>query len=131
VQRAHVIVLVVLVSAGAATSASAQLENFKCYKARDLSAPRFQSTTVDLADQFPNDGTFAIRKPTMFCTPVDLNAGGVDNTLDHFTCYKIKGPMLAQADRPNVEVMNDLGALQLQAKKPRVLCVPSTETVLP
>jgi hypothetical protein len=62
---------------------------------------------------------------------VDKNNEGILNTDDHLTCYKVKGPKLAPLDRPNVQVVNQLGTLQLQAKKAALLCVPSTKTILP
>jgi hypothetical protein len=47
------------------------------------------------------------------------------------TCYKIKGPKLVKSQRPNVQVANQLGTTKLQAKKPFLLCVPSSKTVIP
>lgn len=115
-----------------ASPASAQLDNFKCYKAKDLKNPKFVATNVDLEDQFAvNDGNFEAKKPFLFCNPVDVNGAGINNAIDHLTCYKIKGPKLLPNDRPDVEVVNQLGTTQLEAKKPFLLCVPSTKTVLP
>ncbi len=108
------------------------LDSYKCYKARDLRNPRFAGTNVQLADQFGvNDGAFDVGKPVMFCNPVDLNGSGIMNGTDHLTCYKVKGPVLAPDDRPTVDVQNDIALSQLRIKKPTLLCVPSTKTVLP
>jgi hypothetical protein len=118
--------------AAASASAVFDLDNFKCYKAKDLKMPKFAKTTVQLEDQFAvNDGTFEAKKPFLFCNPVDTNNGGINNLEDHLTCYKVKGPKLDSAQRPNVQVDNDLGTLKLQAKKPFLLCVPTTKTVIP
>jgi hypothetical protein len=116
----------------APSPAAAQLDNFKCYKAKDLKNPKFLKTTRDLSDQFAvNDGVVEAKKPYMFCNPVSVSGGGINNTLDHLTCYKIKGPKLLPADRPSVEVVNQLGTTQLQAKKAYLLCLPSTKTIIP
>lgn len=108
------------------------LDHFKCYKAKDLKNPKFEATTVSLSDQFGvNDGMFEVKKPFLFCAPADKNGEGIANPVDHLACYKVKGPKLDKADRPSVEVENQLGTLQLEVKKPFLLCVPSTKTVIP
>lgn len=114
-------------------SASAQnLDNFKCYKAKDLKMPKFTSQTVALEDQFGvNDGTFEAKKPFLFCNPVSVNNASIGNSVDHLTCYKVKGPKLDKTQRPNVQVANQLGTIKLQAKKPFLLCVPSSKTIIP
>lgn len=115
----------------APTPAAAQLDNFKCYKAKDLKNPKFVATTRTLSDEFAvNDGVFEAKKPFLFCTPVDVNGGGINNAVDNLTCYKVKGPKLLPVDRPKVEVGNQLGTTQLEAKKAFLLCVPSTKTIL-
>jgi hypothetical protein len=120
-----------LVFAFGVGTASAQLDNYKCYKAKDLKNPKFIKTTVGLEDQFAiNDGSFEAKKPALFCNPASLNGGGINNVLDHLTCYKIKGPK--QLAPVNVAISNQLGTtLKLAAKKPAYLCVPSTKTIIP
>ncbi len=116
---------------GAPSPAAAEfnLDSYKCYKAKDLKQPKFLATTVDLADQFAGaTGTYTVKKPFLFCNPVNKDGGGILNATDHLTCYKIKGPKF---DGPNVQVTNDLGpALQLDVRKPFLLCVPSLKEVL-
>ena len=121
----------VLLSAGPAFAQG--LENFKCYKAKDLKAPKFAAQTVTLEDQFGaiNDGQFEAKKPFLFCTPVSVNSVAIVNMVDHLTCYKVKGPKLDKLDRPSVEVANQLGTTKLEAKKPFLLCVPSSKTLIP
>ncbi len=107
-------------------------EHFKCYKAKDLKNPKFSPVNVLLNDQFGiNDGTFEVKKPFLACNPADKNGEGIYNFLDHLTCYKIKGPKLEKTDRPQVRVVNQLGTIDLEAKKPFLLCVPSAKTLLP
>ncbi len=122
----------VLIFAGAnPASAQFNLDHYKCYKVKDLKNPKFTKTSVNLTDQFGiNDGVFEAKKPFVFCNPVDKNGEGILNMDDHLTCYKAKGPKLLPSLRPNVEVVNQLGTLHLQAKKAFLLCVPSTKTVI-
>jgi hypothetical protein len=125
-------VLALAALASAPAFAQFNLDHYKCYKAKDLKNPKFAKTTVALADQFTvNDGNFEAKKPFLFCTPVDKNSEGIINAVDHLTCYKVKGPKLDKNDRPDVEVVNQLGTVRLNAKKPFLLCVPSEKTVLP
>lgn len=123
----------VVTSSSPAGALTFDLDNYKCYKVKDLKTPqKFQATTVDLADQFAvNDGNFTAKKPFLFCNPVDANGSGILNVSDHLTCYKVKGPKLNKEDRPHVEIVNQLGTTRLEAKKAFLLCVPSTETAVP
>lgn len=105
------------------------LDHYKCYKVKDLKNPKFVKSSVSLTDQFAiNDGVFEAKKPFMFCNPVDKNGEGILNTAEHLSCYKVKGPRLTPDQRPDVQVVNQLGTLQLQAKKAFLLCVPATKT---
>jgi hypothetical protein len=119
-----------LVTEGAdgAVIVTAGLDHFKCYKVKDLKQPKFAKTTVALADQFV-DGSADVKKPFLLCNPVSKNGEGINNSVDHLTCYKIKTPPLEP--RPNVQVSNQLGTLKLQAKKAFLLCVPSSKLDLP
>ena len=121
------------VSSSRAAALTFNLDNYKCYKVKDLKVPqRFEATTVDLADQFAvNDGNFTAKKPFLFCNPVDANGSSILNASDHLTCYKVKGPKLNREERPHVEIVNQLGTTRLEAKKAFLLCVPSTETLVP
>jgi hypothetical protein len=103
------------------------LDNFTCYKAKDLKAPKFQSTTLPVTDQF---GSFSaeVKKPFLLCNPTSVNGGAVNDVTGHLVCYKVKGPKLSP--RPSGKIGNALGELQLQASKPYVLCVPSSKTPL-
>ena len=105
---------------------AAALDNFKCYKAKDLKDPKFAATTVALADQFAvNDGDFEVKKPSLLCVPVDVNGSGTANPDELLTCYKSKGPKLDKNDRPRVEITNQFGTAQLEILKPASVCVAS------
>jgi len=122
--------LLLVCGVGSAT-AQFNLDHYKCYKVKDLKSPKFEKTLVSLTDQFGIvDGVYEAKKPYVFCNPVDKNGEGILNTEDHLSCYKAKGPQLNPSMRPNVQVVNQLGTLQLQAKKAFLLCVPATKTVI-
>jgi hypothetical protein len=111
---------------------SCGLDPFNCYRVRNLKNPRFERTDVALTDEFAvNDGTFTAVKPTYLCNPTSLDGVAVNNSDDHLTCYKIRGPALASSARPEIAVDDVFGSLELRVLKPRMLCVPSTKTVLP
>ncbi len=108
------------------------VDPFKCYKVKDLKNPKFTKTTVALQDQFEiNDGNFDVIKPFLLCNPANVDGEGIVNQADHLTCYKSKGPKLDPDQRPRVQAFNQLGPLELEAKKAFLLCIPSSKTVLP
>lgn len=106
-----------------------QRDNFKCYKVSDLKNPKFTAVDVTLDDRF-GQTTTNVSKPSMLCTPVDLNSTGTLLPNSPLACYKISDlavftPAVVGTDNPH------FGEVQLALKKPRTLCVPSTLTVLP
>jgi hypothetical protein len=108
------------------------LESFKCYKAKDLKQPKFTAMTVTVSDEFGvNDGSFTAEKPDLICNPAAVDGTPVTNPIDHLACYKISGPELAKADRPQFDAHDQLGTVRLRATKPALLCVPSSKTILP
>ena len=111
---------------------AATIDAYACHKAKDLENPKFVATTVELGDQLGvNDGSFTLKKPFLLCNPAGVNGEGIHDLEAHLACYKVKGPTLAAANRPNVQITDQLGSIQLQATKPVLLCVPSTKTVIP
>jgi hypothetical protein len=83
---------------------------------------------VNLLDQF-TDEDVDIKKPFLFCNPSEVDSQPINNPSDHLTCYKIKGGKLNP--RPQVEIDNLFGTSKLEIKKPFLLCVPSSKTVIP
>lgn len=115
---------------GASSAAAASLDNFKCYKAKDLKAPKFEKTALaSLADQFGNETDVLVKKPFLLCNPTSKDGEGIQNPAEHLVCYKLKPNKLEP--RPHVEVVNQLGTLQLEVSKSLLVCVPSKKTVLP
>jgi bacillolysin len=118
--------------AGVCSGSPPQLDAFKCYQARDLGDPPFVATQVSLEDPFAvNDGEFEVREPKLLCNPTSADDGTIDRPAAHLVCYQVKGPRLAAADRPRIEIANFLGTGALEIRKPSLLCVPSTMTVVP
>jgi len=114
------------------SGAAAGIDDFKCYKAKDLKNPKFAKTAVTLEDQFGvNDGEFTTTRPFLLCNPAADVGANPGNAEDHLVCYKTKGPKIDREQRPRVEVSDELGVVQLEVVKPQLLCVPSSKRVLP
>jgi hypothetical protein len=119
-----------LLGVALAAPAHAVLDHYKCYGAKDLKVPaKFQKTTVTTSDQFDALQSTEVKKPSFVCNPVSKNGSPIINPSDHLICYKIKdSPKL---DGPNVSITDQFGTLKLDAKKPKLLCVPGSKTVVP
>ena len=110
------------------------LDNFKCYRVRDLKTPKFAETTVSLSDQLAiNDGSVGVRKPFLYCKPVAMadeegnRVNDVRNPIDHLTCYKVRN---ADAAGQPVSVDNTIGSIVLRTRHAALLCVPSTSITI-
>jgi len=112
----------------AASSASA-LDNFSCYKAKDLKVPaKFVATTRTVSDQFQS-GAYDIKKPGLVCTPASINGGPIADPATHLNCYKVKGPKGLGA---NAAMVDQFGTVQVGVKgKAAFVCVPATKTIIP
>lgn len=107
---------------------AAALDNFQCYKEKDLKNPKFIATTRDINDQFLM-GTFDVKKPRYVCAPASVNGSGIVDTSTHLNCYKVKGPKGLGA---NAELTDQFGVLQVKVKgKASLLCVPATKVIIP
>jgi hypothetical protein len=108
------------------------LDHYKCYKVKDLKNPKFEKTKdpgISLNDQFGDESDIDVIKPFFICNPADKDSSGISNEDAHLCCYKIKAQKLAS--RPQVEIEDQFGTLQLEAIKPQILCQPCSKTVLP
>ena len=111
----------------AASSASA-LDNFSCYKAKDLKNPKFVATTRSVSDQFQS-GAYDIKKPGLVCTPASIDGGLIADPATHLNCYKVKGPKGLGA---NAQLVDQFGTVQVAVKgKAAFVCVPATKTIIP
>ena len=111
----------------AASSASA-LDNFTCYKAKDLKNPKFVATTRNVSDQFQS-GAYDIKKPGLVCAPSSIDGSVIADPASHLSCYKVKGPKGLGA---NAAIVDQFGAVQVAVKgKAAFVCVNATKTIIP
>ena len=77
---------------------------------------------------------YDLKKPKRLCNPVEKKVDGettfIQNTEAHLLCYGIKRPKGTPKDEKfrkvvGIYVNNQLGPLQVDAKKEKELCVPS------
>lgn len=111
------------------SAAQAQLDHYKCYQGKDLKNPKFVKVSVTTSDQIVPNETVQVQKVKFVCNPVSKNGSTINDPSAHLTCYQIKG--LNLAPRPKVEVSTQFQISQFEIKKPKLLCVPSTKTILP
>lgn len=106
------------------------IENFKCYKAKDLKNPKFGGGAALLSNRFASSGTVssAIMNPVRVCNPASTGSPVV-NQAAHLLCYKVKD--FSGFAGAEVTTQNALGGLRLKVKKATMLCMPSTLVVLP
>ena len=116
------------------------IDHFKCYKAGD--AGDFPGVaSIDVEDEFETGKSFRLKKPTMFCSPVDKNGEGLVDGTAYLACY---GSSYAKTDPPQVKFLtedrrsdNQFGPLQefgyelITAGGPRTLCLPTTKDGAP
>jgi len=113
---------------------STLVDHYKCYKTKVTEGtPEFEPQQVTLFDpNFNTEKLFDVKKPKLFCNPVDKNGEGIINPENHLMCYDVK---LAEGFEKNTKVSvftnNQFGNEQLDVKEEKQLCVPSTKTLLP
>jgi len=112
----------------APAAAHAQLEHYKCYQGKDLKNPKFVKVNVDTTDQITTENV-QVQKVKFVCNPVSKNGSTVNDMNAHLTCYQIKAANLSP--RPHVEVSTQFQISQFELKKAKLLCVPSTKTIIP
>ncbi len=100
------------------------LNHYKCYAASG--APL--DIGVVLLDQF-QARTALVLEPKLFCTPADKNGEGIDDPINHLTCYTTDpvGESPGLVPISNQFIAGD----QLQLFGPDLLCAPSTKQVPP
>jgi hypothetical protein len=117
------------------------INHYKCYDVKETKdTPRFVKRIVSLYDpNFEITQDFEVKKPKMLCNPVEkqvVNADGtvettpIQNPENHLMCYdikKVKGEL--KFEKRNVFTNNQFGPEQLDVKKEKQLCVPSTKTL--
>lgn len=102
----------------------------RCWKVKDLKNPKFvKQETVSADDELASD-TFDTKKPDLYCAPASVDGALVADAGSQLCCYKVKGNKL---DPPAVRATTgDVGgSLELEMKKPSLLCEPCTKIDLP
>ena len=61
--------------------------------------------------------------------PTSVNEGGIANPSDQLTCYQLKG--VSKFQKRDVAIQNQFGEFMLTVRAPNMLCVPSTQAVVP
>jgi hypothetical protein len=118
----------------APVTAQAQLDHYKCYQGKDLKAPKFTKLKCSnggittTSDQFTNE-CVDVQKVKFVCNPVSKNGSTINDPGAHLICYQIKGANLSP--RPHVQISTQFQISQFEIKKPKLLCVPGTKTILP
>jgi hypothetical protein len=108
------------------------MDHMKCWKVKDLKNPRFEKIKdpgVSLHDQFGDEDDVDVIKPFFVCNPADKNGSGIRDENAHLCCYKIKAQKVLP--RPQIEITDQFGTVQLEAIKPQILCQPCSKTELP
>lgn len=124
---------VALIAAGVglamAGSAAAQLDNYQCYKVKDLKNPKFVATTHAVTDQFLA-GPVVFKKPGLVCAPASIDGSVVADENTHLNCYKIKGPK--GLVKPRATMTDQFGTVDVELKaKAAFACLPAGKTLLP
>jgi hypothetical protein len=105
------------------------LDSYKCYQGKDLKNPKFQKLyCLDTSDQITT-GCVDLQKVKFVCNPVSVDGSTIVDMNAHLICYQIKGATLEP--RPHVEVNTQFQTSRFELKKPKLLCVPGTKTVIP
>lgn len=107
------------------------LDHFISYKVRRTQrTPKFEKQAVTLTDQFESNVLFEVKKPKELYNPAGKNGEGTVDPETHLVGYVIKRaksrpPQPKHVKRKNIIVVNQLGTLLVDTKKPARLLVPS------
>jgi hypothetical protein len=100
------------------------LDHYKCYGATGAQV----DIGVTLLDQF-QARTALVLEPKLFCTPADKNGEGIDDPINHLTCYSTNPVGQAPGLIPITNQF--LAGDQIDLLGPDLLCVPSTKQLVP
>ena len=113
-------------------NASHRVDHYLCYDVKESKDfPKFSKLTALVLDQFLSDPLMLeVKKPKLFCTPVDKNGEGIKFPDDDLLCYDAK-PAKGEPKFKKIkgiEVADQFGLLELEVKKEQRFCVPSLIT---
>jgi len=107
--------------AGGGVTLIPAMDDFSCYKAKDLKNPKFQKMSgVSLVDQFATRDA-SLKKPAFVCVPVNRDGSGTVQTTA-ICCYKSKEPK--PGSKTDVTTEDTLGTLDVRVVKAKMLCLP-------
>jgi hypothetical protein len=100
------------------------LDHYKCYVASGAQI----DLGVTILDQFQGRSALVI-EPKLFCTPANKNGEGIDDAINHLTCYSTTpvGQPPGLIPISNQFIAGD----QLELLSPDLLCAPSTKQLIP
>lgn len=117
-------------SAGTCAGSGFCLDRFKCYQGKDLKNPKFvKQVGVNTTDQIVTNQLVDAKKLKYVCVNADVNGGGIENPNAYLACYLLKAPSLAP--RPSLEVSTQFQMSRFEAKKGKLICLPSSLVVVP
>jgi hypothetical protein len=112
----------------------AAVDHFECHTVSKTrgTAKFVPQLRVLVEDQF-GQLTLNVTRPTRLCAPVNQNGGepGAETHLPHLMCYAVKvsrGTPKFVKKTPVFVNNQEFGALTIDVKKPRELCVPSLKS---
>jgi hypothetical protein len=107
------------------------VDHYQCYQVKIASrTDRFpKGLTVTMVDQFAEPlRTFSVRKPKVFCNPVNVDGGGIKNPDGHLVCYQVR----SAAGEPRLVITGPVQVADrfvaeaaLSKLKEDLLCVPA------
>lgn len=117
-------------SMGACAGSGFCLDHFKCYQGKDLKNPKFvKVTAINTSDQLVANQLVDAKKLKYVCAAVDVNGAGIENPNAYLSCYQVIAPTLSP--RPALEVSTQFQMSHFEAKKGKLICLPSTLAELP
>jgi CSLREA domain-containing protein len=102
----------------------------KCYLAKTALRQR-SSVPMQTADQF-EDKRSVVTRALALCNPVAVNGAPIANPADHLTCYRVRDAAGEPAFvRRQIETTDRFGTVRLELRKPVMLCLRSSSSILP
>lgn len=102
-------------------------DHFQCLEVKPRAAP---ARRVDLRDALGAATDVALARPQRLCAPVSKNGEDPDAPVrpEHLVGYRVRRPFTPLR---GVEVVNELGALTLDLRRPSRLLVPASKSLSP
>jgi hypothetical protein len=101
--------------------------HYKCYEV--INPPLVPVPGLTLTDQFTTQQVIGPLRVRFLCNPVRKNNSGIVNAGLHYVCYEIGGALPTPR---TVRIVNQFhtGGLTFQVQQSRLLCLPSSKTLI-